>query len=84
MPMVLTTELPVQVRPELFEDIRSHVHANLDPRLGCNILNISAARVVGGRSRGGRGVAKNFGEIELSAARICVGPVDFTKGIAQS
>src|SRR5215472_19053355 len=82
--MSLACELAVQVRPELFEDIRSHVHADLDPELRCNTPNIPAARIVCGRNRGSRGVAKNFGEIELAAAGVGVSSEDFAKRIAQS
>src|SRR5271165_6011074 len=73
---VLSGKLAVDIRPELLQDVRRHVRAELHTEFGDGIGGRPVIRIVRGRNGHCGRIANNFREIELHAIRIRVSPED--------
>jgi hypothetical protein len=80
---MLSLEFPFQVRPELLQDIGSHVGTELDAELRRGVSSIPAVDVVGVRNRHCGCVSQYFRIIKLRPARIAMGLEDLTHGVAE-
>src|SRR5215472_1380602 len=81
--MMFVPEFSLNVGPELLEDIGSHVDSDLDAELRHSVAGRSIVHVVRVGDGDRRGVAQDFGIVELRSAGVAVGPEDLTHGVAE-
>src|ERR1700735_265609 len=65
---MLPEKLAVEIRREFFQDIGSHVDANLSPKLCHGIAHVAVVLIVCVGNRDCGGVSENLGIIEVHAA----------------
>jgi hypothetical protein len=81
---VLASDLSVDIRRELFQDIGSHINAELDSELHDRIRGVPVVRVVSIGNGNSNGIADNFRVVEALLSGIHVVPKDLAHGIAEA
>lgn len=80
---MVSPEFPLEVRPELFQDVAAHVYPELQAELRYRVASSTLVGVVGVRNCHRRRVSQNFRVVELRPARIPMGPEDLPHGIGE-